>query len=133
MPTPLSPLTLGDLEMEVLEHLWHIGAGDVRTVHLALSEGRKHHPNTIQSTLDRLFRKGLLKRKKLCRAFIYTPQFNREELTARLVEETLHRIKGAAPLPMLAAFVDLAAAQDPSVLDELQQFLEDRRSARRSV
>lgn len=128
MQRPLSPLTLGDLEMEVLEQLWRLGSGDVRAVHAAQTQGRDNHPNTVQSALERLFRKGLLDREKQSHAYIYTPRLNREELAARLIDETLQRVKGSEPLPMLAAFVDLALGQDPAVLDELEQLLKARRA-----
>lgn len=125
-----TPLNLGDLEMEVLEQLWSLGSGDVRAVHAALSPGRDSHSNTVQSALERLFRKGLLDREKLSHAFIYSPRLNREELVARLIDETLQRVKGSEPLPMLAAFVDLAVAQDPKVLDELEELLRTHRAQR---
>lgn len=114
--------------MEVLEQLWQLGSGDVRAVHMALSKGRDNHPNTVQSALERLFRKGLLDREKQSHAYIYTPRLTREELAARLIDETLQRVKGSEPLPMLAAFVDLAMGQDPAVLDELEQLLKARRA-----
>lgn len=131
MTRPVPLLTLGDLEMEVLEQLWRLGSGDVRAVHLALSGDRDNHPNTVQSALERLFRKGLLDREKLSHAYIYSPRLNRDELAARLIDETLHRMKGSEPLPMLAAFVDLAMDQDPKALDELEQLLKARRAGRR--
>lgn len=128
MPNPVPALNLGDLEMQVLEQLWKLGSGDVRTVHHGLSEDRDNHPNTVQSALERLFRKGLLDREKRSHAFVYIPRLNREELAARLIEETLHRVRTSAPLPTLAAFVDLAAEQDPSILDELERLLQAHRA-----
>jgi len=117
--------------MEVLEQLWKLGSGDVRAVHFALSGDRENHPNTVQSALERLFRKGVLEREKQSHAYIYTPRLNREELVARLIDETLQRVKGTEPLPMLAAFVDLAMAQDPAVLDELELLLKVHRAGRK--
>lgn len=128
MAQSASSLTLGDLEMEVLERLWRMGSGDVRAVHAAQCKGRDNHPNTVQSALERLFRKGLLDREKHSHAYIYTPRLTREELAARLIDETLQRVKGSEPLPMLAAFVDLAMGQDPAVLNELEQLLKARRA-----
>lgn len=126
---PLPPLTLGDLEMEVLEQLWRLGSGDVRAVHAAQSKGRDNHPNTVQSALERLFRKGLLDREKQSHAYIYSPRLNREELAARLIEETLGRMNPAKPLPLLAAFVDLSLQnQDLGALEELERLVAERRS-----
>ena len=129
MTRPLPPLTLGDLEMEVLEQLWKLSSGDVRAVHAALSKGRDNHPNTVQSALERLFRKGLLDREKQSHAYIYSPRLNREELAARLIDETLQRMKGSEPLPLLAAFVDLSLQnQDLRALEELERLVAERRA-----
>jgi len=89
---------------------------------------RDNHPNTVQSALERLFRKGLLDREKRSHAYIYSPRMSREELAARLIEETLQRVNGSKPMPTLAAFVDLAAGQDPRVLDELERLLKAHRA-----
>jgi predicted transcriptional regulator len=126
----LSPLTIGDLEMEVLEQLWKLGSGDVRAVHGALTGGRDNHPNTVQSALERLFRKGVLEREKRSHAYIYAPMLTREELAARLIDEALQRVRMAEPMPTLAALVDLASEQDPGVLDELERLLQERRAKR---
>lgn len=126
---PITPLNLGDLEMEVLEQLWRLGSGDVRAVHAAQSKGRDNHPNTVQSALERLFRKGLLDREKLSHAYIYSPRLNREELAARLIDETLGRMNPAKPLPLLAAFVDLSLQnQDLGALEELERLVAERRA-----
>lgn len=123
-------LTLGDLEVEVLEQLWKLGSGDVRAVHFALADGRDNHPNTVQSALERLFRKGLLDREKRSHAYIYSPKVNQSELAARLIEETLNRVRTSELMPTLAAFVDLAAEQDPAALDELERILQSHRAKR---
>lgn len=128
MTTSPGPLTLGDLEMQVLEHLWAMKEGDVRAVHQALAEARDNHSNTVQSALERLFRKGLLDREKQSHAYVYFPRLTREELAARLIDETLQRVRAAEPMPTLAAFVDLAAEQDPGVLDELERLLKAHRA-----
>ncbi len=129
--TKPSVLTLGDLEMEVLEQLWTLGSGDVRAVHQAL--GGDKHSNTVQSTLERLYRKGLLEREKRSHAYIYSSCVSREALAARLIDETLQRIKGAEPVPTLAAFMDMALdEQDDRMLDELEQLLATHRERRRA-
>lgn len=130
MLQPSSPLTLGDLEMQVLEQLWKLGSGDVRTVHSALSAERDNHPNTVQSALERLHRKGLLDREKQSHAYVYSPRLSRAALAARLIDETLQRVRASESMPTLAAFVDLAAEQDPGVLDELERLLRTHRARR---
>lgn len=129
MMRPSPSLNLGDLEMQVLEQLWTLGAGDVRAVHQAIASSRDVHSNTVQSAMERLFRKGLLEREKIGHAYVYEPRISREDLAARLIDETLGRMNPAKPLPLLAAFVDLSLqSQDSGALDELERLVAERRA-----
>ena len=123
-----SPLNLGSLELEVLQHLWTSGAMEVRAMHLAIGKVREVHANTVQSALERLYRKGLLRRSKQSHAYFYEAKVSREQLAARLVQEALGRVGGAEPSTVLAAFVDLATTEDPGLLDRLEQAIRDRRT-----
>jgi len=59
---PHRKVTLGALERAVLDRLWEAGPADVATMHVAVGEPRGLVRNTIQSTLERLARKGFAER-----------------------------------------------------------------------
>ena len=71
---------LGSLELAVLEELWAQSGQDAKAVHRRIGKRRGISLNTVQSTLERLFRKGFLKREKVSHAFLYMPAVKREEL-----------------------------------------------------
>jgi len=54
--------------------LWHGGEGAAKAVHKGLGQARGITLNTIQSTLKRLFEKGLLSRDKVSHAHVYRPR-----------------------------------------------------------
>ena len=54
----------GELEKLVLQHIWDIGEVDAKQVFAHFEKARGGTLNTIQSTLDPLFEKGLLSREK---------------------------------------------------------------------
>ena len=56
---------LGELETAVLEHVWGRGPCDVKAVHRSLGVRRGITLNTVQSAMERLFKKGLLARDKV--------------------------------------------------------------------
>lgn len=122
---------LGELETAVLEHVWTAGPSDVKAVHRTLGSRRKITLNTVQSTMERLFRKGLLAREKVSHAYVYSPRQTREELGARVVEEVVSRLLQGEAVPVLEAFVDLAARTDAENLDRLERLIAERRKARR--
>ena len=122
---------LGDLEIAVLEHVWATGPCDVKAVHRTVGSRRRITLNTVQSTMERLFRKGLLAREKVSHAYVYSPSHTREELGARMVEDVVSRLLKGEAVPTLEAFVDLAARTDEANLDRLERLIAERRKAPR--
>ncbi len=120
----LAPVELGPLEQRVLDHLWRREEPvTVREVHSAL--GRDLAYTTVMTTLDRLFKKGLLVRKPDGRAFRYTARATREAFSASLVRGLLARLfkRGAAPAPLLASLVDAVGEHDRELLPELERLV----------
>jgi predicted transcriptional regulator len=98
-------------------------------VHRGLGVRRGIALNTVQSTLERLHRKGLLRREKVSHAFLYSPALQRKELMVRLIGDLVETFSDGRPEPMLAAFVDLAAQVDEENLARLEQLVAERRAA----
>jgi predicted transcriptional regulator len=112
----------------VLEELWAQGALDAKTVHRSVGERRGISLNTVQSTLERLFRKGFLLREKVSHAYVYTPAVQRDELMGQLIGEVVETLSDGRPEPMLAAFVDLAVKVDEENLARLERLIAERRA-----
>jgi predicted transcriptional regulator len=115
----------------VLKHVWTAGPCGVKAVHRTLGARRGITLNTVQSTMERLFRKGLLAREKVSHAYVYSPRQSREQLGARVVEEVVSRLLEGEAVPVLEAFVDLAARTDAANLDRLERLIADRKKAGR--
>jgi predicted transcriptional regulator len=122
---------LGELETAVLEHLWTKGPADVKAVHQTLGARRGITLNTVQSTMERLFRKNLLAREKVSHAYVYSPSHTREELGVLVVEDVVGRLLKGEAVPVLQAFVDLAARTDEANLDRLERLIVARRKGLR--
>src|ERR1035438_8100877 len=75
--TPPSQPPLGHLEATVMDLLWERGESNVHDVVQRLNRPLAY--TTIMTTLDRLFKKGLLRRRKSARAFLYSPRWSRME------------------------------------------------------
>src|SRR5690242_7224897 len=70
-------LTLGPLEVEVMEVMWSFGASNVRDVTARMQRSLAY--TTVMTTLDRLYKKGLLERELSDRAFVYSAKLSRED------------------------------------------------------
>jgi BlaI family penicillinase repressor len=120
---------LGALERAVLDALWSGGAADVKAMHRRVGEARRIASNTIQSTLERLVRKGLAERRKIGRSFEYAPRVSRREWLAEQLDALWAEARGPAGL-LFAAFVDLTERAGEERLAELEALVRERRRGR---
>ncbi|TRO80569.1 BlaI/MecI/CopY family transcriptional regulator [Desulfuromonas acetexigens] len=121
---------LGELEIAVMEHLWDVDVADAKAIHRQVGEKRNISPNTIQSTADRLYKKGLLNREKVSHAFVYSPAVTREQLMAEMIDNVVDKLSGGRTEAMLSAFVDLASRIEQNSLDRLEELIAERRQKR---
>lgn len=129
---PVKRQNLGELEMAVLEHLWDTDSGNAKEVHHCIGTQRGISLNTIQSTLERLFRKELLNREKVSHSYVYSPSIQREELMAQLIGDVVKTLSDGKTDYLLSAFIDYAAREDTSSLDRLEQLIAEHRADGRS-
>jgi BlaI family penicillinase repressor len=112
------------LELLCLRVLWSLQEANVKQVQKVVSESRPLAYTTIMTVLDRLVRKGKLSRRKVGRAFLYTPQESREQMRRVAVrelldgffdgsEEELLRFLGTTAEPRAAAVA--AGAEDTRI------------------
>ena len=119
--------TLGDLELEVLEHLWAVGEADVTETHAAVGRTRANTVNTVGSALERLHRKRLVRRTKVSHAYRYRAALEREAFHARRMVDAVGGAAALADLGVLAAFVDAVAETDAQSLNELSALVAERK------
>jgi predicted transcriptional regulator len=118
---------LGPFEQQVLQELWSHGSATVREL---LAEGKIHQAyTTVMTTMDRLYKKGLLDRVAEGRAFRYTPRHSAEELQRVTALENIRQLLGSgdATLLPLSYLVEALSSHDAQLLDELQLLVERKR------
>lgn len=119
---------LGELEQRVMELLWDDAPLAVRDVQRRI--GGKLAYTTMMTTLDRLFKKGLLARDKVGLAFVYRPAIDRDEYQRRVVEAAVGPLFEQGASAVLAAFVDVAADVSEKNLKQLEDLIAARRRRR---
>jgi predicted transcriptional regulator len=110
---------LGKLEIAVMEILWQSSPLTVRQVHDRVSRERHLAYTTIMTVMLRLAGKGVLRRAKQGRAFIYRPARSREELRADLAAGVSRALLADFGEVAVAQFVKQLASIDPSALSRL--------------
>lgn len=119
---------LGPLEMQVMEVTWAVGRCSVRDVVEKLNSKLAY--TTVMTTLDRLFKKGLLEREKSERAFLYSPLLSSQEWERRRAGDLVAGFL-AGPEPsrdlLLSSLVDAVGQHDAMLLDELEEKIRKKR------
>jgi predicted transcriptional regulator len=114
---------LGPLEIALMEILWTGGEGNVRDVIDRL--GRPLAYTTVMTTLDRLYKKGLLARRKSERAFIYSAALTREEWDQKRAGDFVAGF--LSPELLISCLVDAMGQHDKALLDELERKIKLKR------
>lgn len=127
-PRDFACIALGKLERQVLEETWRLGEVSVRDVHRAFEERIAY--TTIMTTLDRLFKKHLLVRRKDGRAFLYAPMVSREDFEHGIKADVIEGLLGHGAdkvEPVLAYIVDTVSERDRELLDELDRLVQEKK------
>ena len=127
-PREVASEALGKLEQEVLREIWRRDEASVRDIYLAF--GEKIAYTTLMTTLDRLFKKKILTRRKDGRAFFYLAAVSPAELEQGIREDLIDGLlgHGADPVqPVLACIVDTVSERDRELLDELDRLIKEKR------
>jgi predicted transcriptional regulator len=121
-------LMLGPLEMQVMNVAWSVGRCSVRDVVERLNSKLAY--TTVMTTLDRLFKKGLLEREKSERAFLYSPALSSQDWERRRAGDLVAGFL-AGPEPsrdlLLSSLVDAVGQHDAVLLDELEEKIRKKR------
>jgi len=119
---------LGPLEQRLMDALWERGNATVREVQESNCCPELAY-TTLMTTLDRLYKKGLLSREAEGRAFRYTPAMTREQMHRRNAEEAFRQLLAASEVPALplSYLVEIVSEQDQHLLEELRDLVEKKR------
>ncbi len=119
---------LGHLELKVMEILWAHGESSVHEVVRLL--GRPLAYTTVMTTLDRLFKKDLLLRRKSERAFLYAPRWTRQKWEQKRAGEFVAGFLASPQASgdlLISSLVDAVGQYDTALLDELERKIRTKR------
>lgn len=120
--------SLGNLERETLDEVWRLNEVSVKQIVESFNDRLAY--TTIMTTLDRLYKKGFLKRRKDGKAFLYSPRLSAAELERSMTETAVEVLLNAGTSriePVLACIVDAVSERDLELLDELERLVKEKR------
>ena len=117
---------LGELEAAVMGVVWVAAAPvTVRFVLERLAPDRPLAYTTVMTVMDNLFRKGVLRREKIGRAWLYGAATSRGEYTAKLMRDVL-----ASAEDQTAALTHFVAGMSEEESEALRALLRRRPGGR---
>jgi predicted transcriptional regulator len=122
---------LGALESELMERIWARGETSVRELYEELASRLAY--TTVMTTLDRLFKKGLLDRRALGRAFYYRGRVSKHDYNQQLTQHLLGIAveESGSKQALLSCFVDYVSDSDRRLLDELDDLIKAKKRSLR--
>jgi predicted transcriptional regulator len=109
-----------------MEEVWEEGGElSVRDVHTRL-EARLAY-TTVMTTMDRLYKKGLLERRKEGRAFLYSARLTRRQLALDAGAGVIRGLLDTEGEPALSFLVDAVTDRDRELLDTLERLVREKK------
>ena len=95
-----------ELELQILKSLWRQSPLLAREVQAALAEdGRTLAKTSVITTLNTMFRKRYLSRKKHNNTYLFSPRITEEQVNGRVIEDVVDRVfDGSTAAVMLSLF-----------------------------
>jgi len=106
-----------------MQRVWARGELSVRELHTEFAPRLAY--TTLMTTLDRLYKKSLLNRRKSGRAFIYSPALSEKDYREAVAQQLMGLILGNPNHhdAALSFLVDAVSEHDLKALDKLDQIV----------
>ena len=114
------PFPRGELEAILIGALWKRRHATARELFDAVGRPRGVVYTTVAKVLDRMVEKGLVKRRRVGRAWEYTPAVRRADTHRAMARELIERLTGGGARPAVAALLGALEDVDPELLNKLE-------------
>jgi len=110
---------LGFLEADIMEIIWENGELSVREVFDIIKDKRDIAYTTVMTTMDRLYKKGILSRKKIVKGYSYWPKVTEKKLEKHIIRETFKGLFSDMKEPVMSYF---ANPEEPEDIEIIKRF-----------
>jgi len=118
---------LGTLEKDIMEVLWTRGESSVKDILEAFSNDRDTSYSTVITVTNRMAQKGLLKKRKVGKAYFYKPIYDREQFYELISKKVVEGVSEFSFKSAMVHFVDYMAQVDPEKIEYFSKLIESKR------
>ncbi len=121
---------LGTLEKDIMEVLWNRGESSVKEILDAFSSDRDISYSTVITVTNRMAKKGLLKKRKVGKAYFYKPTYDREQFYELISKKVVEGVSEFSFQSAMVHFVDYMAQADPDKIEYFSKLIESKRKSK---
>ncbi len=118
---------LGHLEQDIMAVLWDRRRATGAEVIEDIRKNREIAVTTVFTVLERLSKKGLVRKARGESVYIFEPVYTEDELATKVSREVMKGVidlwKGSA----ISSFVDIVAMENPEDLDRLSRLISTKK------
>jgi predicted transcriptional regulator len=119
-----------ELELPLMEILWTKGPRKGREIYEEIRLEKKIAYTTALTVLDRLAKKGFIKKDGQSGVILFSPRISREAYTGALTENLVQRAFEISPDLAVSAFADHFSQMPESDRAKLEELLLEKRNGR---
>ncbi|MDD5434415.1 MAG: BlaI/MecI/CopY family transcriptional regulator [Nitrospira sp.] len=118
---------LGDIEKVVMDVIWNKNEATGREIFEEVGRDKQLAFTTVLTVMDRLLKKGLIKRVKHDRLFVYTATMSRDDFVRQVSHEVLEGIFEISSGSAASSFVEILYKTNPEEIESLTRLIEEKK------
>jgi len=118
---------LGHLEQDIMAVLWDRRSATGNEVVEDIRKNRKIAVTTVFTVLERLAKKGLVRKAKGGSVYIFEPVYTEDELATKVSVEVMKGVIDLWRGSAISSFVDIVAKESPEELDRLSRLISSKK------
>jgi predicted transcriptional regulator len=117
-----------ELERPLMEILWTKGSMKGRDLYEEIHRKRDIAYTTALTVLDRLSKKGLIKKDRKSGTILFTPAVSRNAYESAVTESLVQKAFEVSPDLAVSAFADIFSKMPKGNLDKLEKLIEEKKN-----
>ena len=120
-----------ELERPVMEILWTKGSMRGKDLYEEIRQNKNIAYTTALTVLDRLSKKGLIKKDRQSGTILFTPLVSQEAYETAVTEGLIQRAFEMSPDLAVSAFADIFSKMPKEHLDKLGKMIEEKKNGKK--
>lgn len=123
-----NPIKLSDLQLELMDVLWHLGEASTSEIHETFGAPRELAYTTVATLLKRLDEKGVVGHRRDGRQFVYHPKLARDSVQQTMVSGLVKRLFRGDPAELVSHLLGDETVDDDDIA-RIQSLLDQHHGA----